>query len=192
MAREEKCVLAMKKKYKNRRVTSTILLLLLVIALLGGCSKGKTIVTESTLEKAVEVSDLSVAEYNYNGVYEHLKKDSDKVDYRIKYDATVKVGINMGDIKFTIDEENQTVTPILPELTVNDVIVDTESLGYMPENAKVEVNDAIKYCKQDVQAEAGESDQLNEVAKENLQTVVEALIKPLLDAAGYTIKWDAA
>ncbi|MBP3899146.1 MAG: hypothetical protein J6D57_15105, partial [Mogibacterium sp.] len=57
---------------------------------------------------------------------------SDKVDYRIKYDAVVKVGINMGDITFTIDEENKTVTPVLPELTVKDVIVDSKSLGYMP------------------------------------------------------------
>ena len=174
------------------RILSAICLVFVVIFALSGCSKGKTIVTESTLEKAVEVSDLSVAEYNYNGIYEHFKDDSDKVDYRIKYDATVKVGINMGEIKFTIDEESKTVTPILPELTINDVIVDTESLGYMPENAKVEVKDALKYCKQDVQKEAGESEQLNEVATENLRSVIEALIKPLLDTAGYTIKWDAA
>ena len=177
---------------RRHRTMSVLLIMLIVLFSLNSCSKGKTIVTESTLEKAVEVSDLSVAEYNYNGVYEHFKDDSDKVDYRIKYNAVVKVGIDMGDIKFTIDEENKTVTPILPVLTVNDVIVDTESLGYMPENAKVEVKDAIKYCKQDVQTEAGESEQLNEVAEENLQSVVEALIKPLLDTAGYTIKWDAA
>ena len=168
------------------------MLMLIMVFSLNGCGDGKTVVTESTLEKAVEVSDLSVAEYNYNGVYEHYKENSDKIDYRVKYDATVKVGINMGDVKFTIDEDNKTVTPILPELAINDVIVDTESLGYMPENAKVEVKDAIKYCKQDVQAEAEASEQLKEVAVENLQQVVEALIKPLLDTAGYTINWNDA
>ena len=98
----------------------------------------------------------------------------------------------MEDIAFTINDENKSVTPILPELTINDVIVDTESLSYMPENADVEVKDVIKYCEQDVHSEAGASEQLSEVAEENLQTVVEALIKPLLDSAGYTIKWDAA
>lgn len=175
-----------------KKVMSTILLMLILAISLSGCKDGKTIITESTLEKAVEVSDLSVAEYNYNGIYEHQKKDSDKVDYRIKYDAVVKVGINMGDITFTIDEENKTVTPVLPELTVKDVIVDTKSLGYMPEDADVEVNEAIKYCKQDVQAEAEASEELKEVAEENLRSVVEALIKPLLDSAGYTIKWNAA
>ena len=182
----------MKRRHIITKIMSTTLLMFMLVFALSGCGNGKTIVTESTLEKAVEVSDLSVAEYTYNGIYEHQKEDSDKIDYRIKYNATVKVGINMGDIKFTIDEENKTVTPILPELTVNDVIVDTESLGYMPENADVEVNEAIKYCKQDVQSEAGESEQLKEVANENLQSVIEALIKPLLDSAGYTIKWNAA
>ena len=182
----------MKRRHVISKVMSIALLMLILAFSLSSCGKGETIVTESTLEKAVEVSDLSVAEYNYNGVYEHHEEDSDKVDYRIKYNAVVKVGINMGDIKFTIDEENKTVTPVLPELTINDVIVDTGSLGYMPENSDVEVNEAIKYCKQDVQKEAGESEQLKEVADENLQSAVEALIKPLLDSAGYTIKWDAA
>ena len=107
---------------------STALLMFILAFSLSSCGKGETIVTESTLEKAVEVSDLSVAEYNYNGVYEHHEEDSDKVDYRIKYNAVVKVGINMGDIKFTIDEENKTVTPVLPELTINDVIVDTQKI----------------------------------------------------------------
>ena len=182
----------MKRRYLINKVMSIALLMFIVVFSLSGCGDGKTIITESTLEKAVEVSDLSVAEYNYNGIYEHQKKDSDKIDYRIKYNAVVKTGINMGDITFTIDEENKTVTPILPELTVNDVIVDTKSLGYMPEDADVEVNEAIKYCKQDVQSEAETSEELKEVAEENLQSVVKALIKPLLDSAGYTFKWDAA
>ena len=182
----------MKRRYAIYKVMNAILLIFILVLSLGGCGKGETTVTESTLEKAVEVSDLSVAEYNYNGVYEHFKEGSDKVDYRIKYDAVVKVGINMEDIAFTINDESKSVTPILPELTINDVIVDTESLSYMPENADVEVKDVIKYCEQDVQSEAGASEQLSEVAEENLQSVVKALIKPLLDSAGYTIKWDAA
>ena len=182
----------MKRRHFINKVMGIALLMYILVFSLSGCGDGKTIVTESTLEKAVEVSDLSVAEYNYNGIYEHFKKDSDKVDYRIKYNAVVKVGINMGDISFTIDEENKTVTPKLPELTINDVIVDTKSLGYMPEDSDVEVNEAIKYCKQDVQSEAEASEELKEVAEENIQSVVEALVKPLLDSAGYTIKWDAA
>ena len=182
----------MRRETFFRRAFSTVLLIIIMIFSLTGCGSGKTVITESALEKAVEVSDLSVAEYNYNGIYEHQKKDSDKIDYRIKYNAVVKAGINMGDITFTIDEEKKTVTPVLPELTVNDVIVDTKSLGYMPEDADVEVNEAIKYCKQDVQSEAETSEELKEVAEENLQSVVKALIKPLLDSAGYTLKWDAA
>ena len=181
----------MKRRHFINKVMGIALLMYILVFSLSGCGDGKTIVTESTLEKAVEVSDLSVAEYNYNGIYEHQKEDSDKIDYRIKYNAVVKVGINMGDITFTIDEENKTVTPILPELTINDVIVDTKSLSYMPENSDVEVNEAIKYCKQDVQSEAEASEELKEVAEENIQSVVEALVKPLLDSAGYTIKWDA-
>lgn len=181
----------MNRIYYKKKAMSIILLLFILLLSLGGCSKEKT-VTESTLEKAVEVSDLSVAEYNYNGIYEHKKDDSDKVDYRIKYDAVVKVGINMGDITFSIDEESKAVTPKLPKISVNDVIVEAKSLGYMPEHSDVEVKDAIKYCKQDAQTEAKASEQLNEVAEENLKSVVEALIKPLLDSAGYTIKWDAA
>lgn len=181
----------MNRIYFKKKAMSIILLLFILLLSLGGCSK-ETIITESTLEKAVEVSDLSVAEYNYNGIYEHKKDDSDKVDYRIKYKAFVKVGINMADIQFAIDEDNKTVTPTLPKLSINDVIIDADTLSYMPENPDVEVKDAIKYCKQDAKSGAEEDKNLNEVAEENLKSVVEALIKPLLDSAGYTIKWDAA
>ena len=42
-----------------------------------------------------------------------------EVECYIAYNANVKVGIQMEDVKFDIDEDKKTVTPVLPEITVN-------------------------------------------------------------------------
>lgn len=65
-------------------------------------------ITSSQLEKAIDISQLSTAEFVYNGVAEKKNENSpEDVDCYIAYDANVKVGINMEDVKFKIDEERK-------------------------------------------------------------------------------------
>lgn len=152
--------------------------------------KGKYITT-SQLEKAVDIDELSTAEFVYNGVAEKYKDDDpEEVECRISYNATVKVGINMEDIDYKIDNKNKSVTPILPEIKVNIAALDESSISYIPKNPKMEVDEVIALCKEDAINEANKSDQLHDVAEENMKTTIEALIKPILDSKEYTIKWE--
>ena len=89
-----------------------IIIATIIIPIIANKSNSAKIVTSSQLEKAVNISDLSTAEFVYNGIAEKYKDDNpEKEKYNIKYDASVKVGINMNDIDFNIDISNKTITP---------------------------------------------------------------------------------
>lgn len=167
-----------------------IIIATIIIPIIANKSNSAKIVTSSQLEKAVNISDLSTAEFVYNGIAEKYKDDNpEKEKYNIKYDASVKVGINMNDIDFNIDNSNKTITPILPEIKINSISVDESSLSYIPKNPDMELNEILDCCQIDAQNEASNTDELYDTAKENLQTVVEALLKPITDTKGYKIKW---
>ena len=48
----------------------------------------------------------------------------------------------------------------------------------------MELNEILDCCQIDAQNEASNTDELYDTAKENLQTVVEALLKPITDTKG--------
>ena len=130
------------------------------------------------------------AEFIYNGVAEKYEEDDpEKVMCYISYESSVKVGIQMQDIQFNIDEEKKTVKPILPEITVNTVSLDENAISYIPEDPDIPMKDIITLCKNDAMNEAAHSEELRETAEENLKAVVEALLSPLLDHAEYTLVW---
>ncbi len=150
----------------------------------------ENVITSSQLEKAIDISELSTAEFVYNGVAEKYKEDKpEEVECHIAYNANVKVGIQMEDVKFEIDEEKKTVTPILPDITVNIATINEEEISYMPKNPDISLKEAITLCKEDAMNEANNSDKLYQTAEENLRAVIEALLSPVLDAAGYSIIW---
>ena len=147
-------------------------------------------ITSSQLEKAIDISQLSTAEFVYNGVAEKKNENSlEDVDRYIAYDANVKVGINMEDVKFKIDEEKKTVTPILPEIEINIATLDENSISYIPKNPDLSLKEVITLCKEDAINEANTSDKLYETAEENLQSVIQALLAPILEHEGYSIQW---
>ena len=78
------------------------------------------IVTSSTLMKAIDISELSTAQFTYNGIAEAFA-DEEKEEHLcyIRYNAKIKAGIDMKKVKFEIDEENKTVRPILPKIKIN-------------------------------------------------------------------------
>ena len=181
----------------NKKILANIVFIaipLLIIALFGPSFAnkitGKDVVTSSRLEKAINIDNLSTAEFIYNGIAEKRKeKKPEKVEYYISYNATVKVGINMEDVKFDIDKKNKTVKPILPEIKVNIATPDEESFSYIPQNPDMSMKDIITLCKEDAINEANNSELLYQTAEENLQSVIEALLSPILESSGYTIVW---
>ena len=151
----------------------------------------ESVITSSQLEKAVDISELSTAEFIYNGIADKYSDGNlEETECHIAYASTVKVGIELDKITFTIDEKKKTVTPVLPEITVNTVTVDPDSLSFIPQNPDVELKDIMTVCKEDALKEASESKELYQTAEENLQSAIEALLSPILKNAGYTMQWD--
>lgn len=148
------------------------------------------VITSSQLEKAIDINELSTAEFIYNGVAEKYRDDNpEEVECYIAYDANVKVGIRMEDVKFNIDKEQKTVTPVLPDIKVNVAILNEESISYIPKNPDLSLKEVITLCKEDAMSEANNSETLYQTAEENLRAVIEALLSPILDDAGYSIVW---
>lgn len=154
--------------------------------------KGKTkILSASTLKEVIDISELSTAQYTYNGIAEKYKNDkSTKVECYIRYSAKVKVGIDMKQVDFKIDEENKTITPILPEIQINSNTVDETKLSFIPANANIEIKDALVVCEADAEKESRESTKLIESARENLKSIIEALLDPILTDSDYSIQWE--
>ena len=118
---------------KKKHWLPKLVIVLVLIAFIAG------IVFATQLKKAVNIENLSSAEFVYNGIAEKHKDNSDEIEYRVAYEATVKVGVKMSDIDFDIDQSNKVIVPRLPEIAVNSVAVDVNSLSYMPKNPDNEV-----------------------------------------------------
>jgi len=185
--------------HKNRKLilAAALVLAVLVVGSLFGPNVmnkiGKeNVITSSQLEKAIDISQLSTAEFVYNGIAEKYDDDKpEKVECYIAYHADVKVGIQMEDVEFEIDEANKTVTPILPEISVNIAALDENEISYIPKNPDIPLKEIIVLCKEDAVREANDSKKLYQTAEENLKAVIEALVSPILEHAGYTIKWQS-
>ena len=187
----------MKKKIK-RKIIGGVLVTAIVVGVVAGLFvpgaiskiRKEDVITSSQLEKVIYINELSTAEFIYNGIADKYdEKNPDKIECHIAYEATIKIGIDMDKVKFSIDKENKTVTPKLPEITINTATVNTDTLSYMPENPKIEIKDIITLCKNDALNEAGEAPELYQTAEENLKSAIEALLSPILKSAEYTLQW---
>ena len=173
---------------KKRCLLRTIALLLLIVAfmlVMTGCGK-KNQLTTSTLTKALEIDELSTAQFIYNGIAEYT--DEQKHVY-IKYNASARAGIHISDIKIRVDSENKIVLITLPQIEITDILVDAESFDYMPSNPGLDIRDVMTTCRADIRDEAGYSQRLYDAARENLRTWIELVLKPLVESSGYTIEW---
>ncbi len=138
---------------------------------------------------AVDVAELSTSELIYNGIVDVYDSDAKKILYTMSYNSTLKVGIQMTEIKFEFDDKQKTVKPILPPITLQPPVVDPASIDFIPQNPNVDFKVAIAACKEDALQEAEKSEKLIQIAEENLETVVEALIRPLAEEIAYRVTW---
>lgn len=153
----------------------------------------KTIITESSLEKVVKISDLSTYKAVYNGVAHIYDKNiADKILYHVSYESEIKIGIDTDKIKVAVDEENKKVTVTLPEIKINDVIVDIASLDYIFEDKSADTedvsNEAYQACIEDAQNDSESNAQIIDLARANCENMIKALINPLLEQEDYSLK----
>ena len=139
----------------------------------------KEVVTVSTLEKIVEVSDLSTFRVVYNGVALSEEK------YYVSYEATVDAGIDFEKIEISVDNEAKIVTINLPKAEILDTYVDIASLDYIfidkKANNETVSEEAFKLCKYDVKHESENQEAIIDLAQQNAENVVKALVQPFVD-----------
>ncbi len=142
--------------------------------------------TSSSLIDVKDIARLSVSEFVYNGIGQTFKSNGEP-EMNILYKATVKVSIDPEDIKCKVDDDKKVVAFTLPPFTLQDAIIDTSSIKYIPDGESMEIKDAITICRKDAMAAAEKSEKLMLLAKDNLRAIVVAWYSPILD--GYTFEF---
>ena len=145
-----------------------------------------TIISKATLEKVINVSDLSTFEAIYNGVAAVANEEKpENIDYYVSYEAKVKAGIDFALVEVEVNEAEKIITVTLPEVKITDVDVDIASLDYIFMNNKANTEtvsaQAYKKCIKDVTKESNSTDEIYESARQNARNIVEALISPFVE-----------
>ena len=150
--------------------------------------------TVSTLHKIIDVNELSTSECVYNGVVKVTDENNpEKIDYYISYEAKVKAGIDIDKVDITMDSENKVITITLPEIKINDIIVDETTFDYIfNNNRKDELGQtavSLKLCKEDVVNEIENIDVVYELARQNAVNIVKGLVSPFVESLrGYSLQ----
>ncbi len=147
-------------------------------------SNSKEILSESSLEKMLNITDLSTYQAIYNGI-STVENEDGAVNYHVSYEAVVKAGLNFEDIKIDNNEEDKIITVTLPPTEITDINVDIASLDFIFENKKSHTDtvlqEAYKACINDVEQESSEKTAIFEFAQENAENTVIATLGPFID-----------
>ena len=169
-------------------VVALILVGTLVVLLLKGEKETEpSIITTSTLEKILNVSDLSTFEAIYNGVAKVTNPDDpQEIDYYVSYNATVKAGIDFEQVVISVDEDAKIISVKLPKIKISDITVDIESMDYIfindDANTETVSEEAYKQCIDDVTRESNSETAIFQLAEQNAKNIVEALIRPFVSS----------
>ena len=177
---------------------AAVLLLSIGTVLLPRTAPGRhtpEIVTIATLQEIINVSELSTFTAVYNGVAEVMNEESpDQIDYYVSYEAEVLAGIDFTDVDISFDVQSKVITITIPDVRINDVLVDIASLDYIFLNDSANTSSvsqqAYRACEDDAQTESEAQAAIFELARQNAQNVLTALVRPLLEQAGqeYTLE----
>lgn len=181
------------KEFRMRYITVIAIIFIAVVVLIGKVvfsinSKEEVpeIITKSTLERIINVSNLSTFEAVYNGVAEVMnEKKPDKVDYYVSYDAKVKAGFDIEKVELDVDNEKKFITVVIPEIKITDTNVDITSLDYIFVNDKANKStvseQAYKKCIEDVKNESDSETAIYKLAGQNAKNVIKALVHPFVE-----------
>lgn len=155
------------------------------------------IISQSRLEKIIRVSKLSTFETIYNGIAEvESKENADQIDYYVYYESRVKAGIDFTQVDVQVDDQAKKITVKMPEIEITDVNVDIASLEYIFENKKANTptvsQEAYKACQADVLNEVENEPDIYELAEQNAEKIISALVRPFVEQvdAEYVLEID--
>lgn len=145
---------------------------------------GHTVATaaQASLQKVLEISDLSTLDYTYNSIVEVCGEDGDTPKYYVAYEGAVTAGIDFTEISLKVDEGTKQIDIILPDAQVQSVRVDMGSMEFIFLKDRYETEtisqEAYQASLADLKYEAAQESQLLNMAKENAAAAIEALIEP--------------
>ena len=182
----------------NKKTNKKLLLILLIIIVIGATSilvtsqlfvrqeNKEEILTVSTLEKIIKISELSTFQAVYNGIAEVLNEEKpDKLDYYVSYEAKVYAGIDFEEVKISIVYGTKKIVVTIPEIEITNVNVDIASLDYMFQNKRANTStvseQAYKACIADATNESKEEAAIYDLAEQNAENMIKALISPFIE-----------
>ena len=94
-------------------------------------------------------------------------------------------GINFDDIDIKIDDENKKIVFTVPEVEIQDTIVDAGKLDFIFMKDKYDkeetYNEAYSLCQNDLDEKAKNETDLLSTAQENAEQVINALTSPWIE-----------
>lgn len=144
-----------------------------------------TNMAESSLQKVLEVSDLSTLDYTYNAIATVYDEESQIEKYHVAYEGNVVAGINFSKIDIEVDEDKKEITIKIPDVEIQSTGVNMGKLDFMFMESKYETEtvskEAYKASIEDLKKNAEKEKSLLIMAKENALSTVEALVKPWVE-----------
>lgn len=153
-----------------------------------------TTISESSLQKIIEINELSTVDYTYNATAAKYSEDNQNIKYYVAYEGTVTAGIDFHEISFELDEEQKKISITLPPVEIHDIRIDMGTMEYIFTKNKYETEtisqEAYKLCKKDLENRVSQEKILMETAKDNAVSSVEALFKPWIETIddSYTVE----
>ena len=116
----------------------------------------------------------------------------EETDYYVSYEAKVNVGIDFSEIGIDKDDRGMIIRLTIPEVDITDIEVDIASLDYIFLNDKANTAsvsmEAYRACEEDVKNESAGQKKIFELAEQNAENIVTALVRPVVEPLGYTVE----
>lgn len=168
------------------------ILILIIIVLIGFKlmkpdeeKKEVATITQTSLDKIIEINQLSTVDYTYNAVVKVYDEKSKDLKYYVAYEGIVTAGIDFEKIDIAVNEEQKKVIIKIPDVEIHDVNVNMGTMEYIFAKDKYETEtvsqEAYKASTADLQERVKQEKDLHEMAKENAIASVRALFVPWIE-----------
>lgn len=193
----------------KRRITAMALVLSMMIGCMTACGGRKTIEEKPDITTIRSICEMATLECYYHNVatsekarskgFFHIGEKDRK--FWIEYDGVVKLGIDMSQVKMSV--ENNDITITIPEAKVLSVTVNEDSYNkdsFIAEEDAINGNkitaedatQAVKAANEVMKQTAQENTALLTNAQSRAKDLIENYIKQIGKATGveYTIHWE--
>lgn len=183
-ASKVKNAIAFVKKSKRLVITmlAGVLVVMIGLSVLFAKERNITTVAESSLKEVIETSELSTVEFIYNSTVT-VSDEENNPKYHIAYEGTVKAGFDFNQITTEMDKENKKIVIVIPEIKINSVNINDETLDFIFVKDKYDTEttfqEAYKICYEDLENKAKSNTTIKKMAYENAVDAMQAIIIPL-------------